>query len=105
MHPCKVFLCKDRILFAIRITGGAYRIDAVPECMTREESFDYFQNHEPEELFDVKKTTIPLPAEAKNFESYVCECCGERTGANWIRIMDGKKVCLDCYGTYDRFNA
>ena len=34
-----------------------------------------------------------------------CECCGEETGANWIRIMGGKKVCLDCYETYNRFDV
>lgn len=33
------------------------------------------------------------------------ECGGEMTGANWIRISDGKKICLDCYKTYDRFQV
>ena len=30
---------------------------------------------------------------------------GEETGANWIRMMGGKKVCLDCYETYNRFDV
>ena len=46
-----------------------------------------------------------LPEKARLFDSYVCECCGESTGANWIRLAGGKKLCLDCYETYDRFNV
>ena len=76
-----------------------------PEGMSREESFAYYQNTEPEDMFDVKETTIKLPEEARIFDSYKCECCGEMTGANWIRISDGKKICLDCYKTYDRFQV
>ena len=34
-----------------------------------------------------------------------CECCGEITGANWIRLQDGKKLCTDCCETYDRFKV
>ena len=36
-------------------------------------------------------------------EHISCECCGEKTGANWIRIVGGKKLCLDCYESYNRF--
>ena len=36
---------------------------------------------------------------------YVCDCCDERTGANWIRLSGDKKLCLDCYETYDRFDV
>jgi formylmethanofuran dehydrogenase subunit E len=56
-------------------------------------------------MFDVKEATIQLPEKARLFDSYNCECCGEKTGANWIRIADGKKLCLDCYAAYDRFNV
>ena len=56
-------------------------------------------------MFEVKETTIKLPEEARIFDSYKCECCGEMTGANWIRIAGGKKICLDCYKTYDRFQV
>ena len=36
---------------------------------------------------------------------YNCECCGEKTGANWIRLVGGKKLCLDCYESYNRFDV
>ena len=31
--------------------------------------------------------------------------CGEVTGANWIRLVGGQKLCLDCAGNYDRFDV
>lgn len=50
-------------------------------------------------------TTIALPEKARLFDSYTCECCGESTGANWIRLAGGKKLCLGCYESYDQFNV
>ena len=52
-----------------------------------------------------KETKIRLPEQARIFDSYVCDCCGETTGANWIRLSGDKKLCLDCYETYDRFDV
>ena len=71
--------------------------------MTREESFAYYQSCDPAELFDVKETRIALPERARIFDSYVCDCCGETAGANWIRLQGDKKLCVDCYPKYDRF--
>jgi formylmethanofuran dehydrogenase subunit E len=76
-----------------------------PEGMTREQSFDYFQSLEPRDMFDVKDTKIAIPAPARLFDSYECECCGETAGANWIRIQGGKKLCFDCATEYDRFKV
>lgn len=76
-----------------------------PEGMTREQTFAYYQKTAPEELFDVKKPRLDLPEEAHIFDSYVCEVCGESAASNWIRIQNGKKVCVDCYKTYDRFHV
>ena len=58
-----------------------------------------------EKVFTVKETKITLPERARIFDSYVCECCGEKAGANWIRIQEGKTLCLDCANKYDRFNV
>lgn len=98
---------KQAFSFYNRKTGKSVRLvlREKPEGMSREESFAYYQNTESEDMFDVKETTIKLPEEARIFDSYKCECCGEMTGANWIRMSDGKKICLDCYKTYDRFQV
>lgn len=66
---------------------------------------EYLTINDPESLFSVKETAIPLPERARFFDSYVCEGCGEVTGANWIHIQDGHKLCPDCYVRYDRFNV
>ncbi len=76
-----------------------------PEGMTREESFNYYQQLQPCEMFEVKEVRQALPIRAKMFDSYVCDCCGETTGANWIRLSGAKKLCLDCYESYNRFDV
>jgi formylmethanofuran dehydrogenase subunit E len=98
---------KQAFSFYNRRTGKSVRLvlKKKPEGMTRAESFHYYQTRIPADLFDVKETTIRLPEEARIFDSYTCDCCGESTGANWIRLAGGKKLCLDCYETYDRFNV
>ncbi len=98
---------KQAFSFYERATGKSVRLVAKPrpQGMTKQESLAYYQSSEPGDLFDVKETRIPLPEEAKIFDSYVCECCGETAGANWIRIQGGKKLCIDCYQAYDRFKV
>lgn len=76
-----------------------------PAGMTKEQSFDYYQTCEASEMFEAKPATIVIPEKARIFSSYVCDCCGEETGANWIRLSGEKKLCLDCYENYDRFNV
>ena len=98
---------KQAFSFYNRKTGTSVRLmlKPKPEGMTREESFAYYQSCEPKDMFDVKDATIQLPEKARLFDSYVCDCCGETTGANWIRLAGDKKLCLDCYDTYDRFDV
>ena len=96
---------KQAFSFYNRKTGKSVRLvlKPKPEGMTKEESFAYYQACNPEEMFQVKEATICLPEKAKLFDSYTCDCCGEVTGANWIRLAGEKKLCLDCYDNYDRF--
>ena len=98
---------KQAFSFYNRATGKSVRLvlKPKPESMTREESFAYYQSCEPQDMFAVKEATIVLPEQARLFDSYACECCGESTGANWIRISGEKKLCLDCYQSYDRFRV
>ncbi len=97
---------KSAYSFFNRKTGKSVRLvlKPKPEGMTKEESFAYFQACCPEDMFDVKQTSIDLPEKARLFDSYVCDCCGETTGANWIRLAEGQKLCLDCYKNYNRFD-
>ena len=96
---------KQAFSFYNRKTGASVRLmlKPRPEGMTKAESLAYYQSREPKEMFDVKDATIQLPEKARLFDSYVCDCCGETTGANWIRLAGDKKLCLDCYESYNRF--
>ncbi len=97
---------KQAFSFYDRKTGKSVRLvlKPKPDGMTREESFEYYKSCSSKEMFDVKEATIKLPEKARIFDSYVCDACDESTGSNWIRLSEEKKLCLDCYSTYDRFN-
>ena len=96
---------KQAFSFYNRKTGKSVRLvlKPRPEGMTKAESFAYYQACRPEEMFDVKQATIRLPEKARLFDSFTCDCCGEITGANWIRLAGNQKLCRDCYEEYDRF--
>lgn len=97
---------KSAYSFYNRKNGKSVRLVLKPKAgLTREESFAYYQGCRPEEMFQVKEATIRLPEKAKLFDSYTCDCCGEVTGANWIRLSGDKKLCLDCYSSYNRFEV
>lgn len=104
-----LFHMRGKQAFSIynRKTGKSVRLVLKPKPreMSRAESFAYYQGCTPAEMFEVKETTLRLPEQARLFDSYQCEHCGESTGANWIRIADGKKLCLDCYQSYNRFDV
>ena len=98
---------KQAFSFYNRKTGGSVRLvlKPGPRGMTKQESFAHYQSLSPEEMFVVKPAIIALPEKARLFDSYVCDCCGETTGANWIRLVGGQTLCLDCCGSYDRFQV
>jgi len=98
---------KQAFSFYNRRTGKSVRLmlKDTPEEISKGEMLKYYTDLEPEDMFDAKKTVLALPEKAKIFDSFKCDRCGEKTGANWIRISGGKKYCLDCAGIYDRFNV
>jgi formylmethanofuran dehydrogenase subunit E len=97
---------KSAYSFYNRKTGASVRLVLKPRpSMSKEESFAYYQACQPEDMFEVKQTTISVPEKARLFTSFVCDCCGEVTGANWVRLSGDQKLCLDCYERYDRFNV
>jgi formylmethanofuran dehydrogenase subunit E len=97
---------KQAFSFYDRKNGKSVRLvlKDKPEHITREQSMDYFLSQEPKDLFIVKEAR-PIPEPARIFKSYRCACCGEMTGENWVRLVDGEYRCLDCIKTYDRFNV
>jgi formylmethanofuran dehydrogenase subunit E len=49
-----------------------------------------------EEIFDVKKVTVDVPAYARIFAGVKCSVCGEKVMEPRARMIDGKPVCIAC---------
>ena len=98
---------KQAFSFYDRASGKSVRLvlKDLPEGISRGASLEYYRNCPAEEMFDVKPASVALPEPAQIFASFKCEKCGETTGSNWIRMLGDKKVCLDCWQSYDRFNV
>lgn len=98
---------KQAFSFYNRTSGRSVRLvlKERPQGMSRAESFAYYQSLSPRDMFDVKETTVQLPETARLFQSVKCECCGETTAENMIRLENGKKLCLDCANAYSRFDV
>ena len=98
---------KQAFSFYNRTTGRSVRLVLKdrPQGMSRQETFAYYQSLAPRDMFTVKETTITLPESARLFQSIKCENCGETTAENMIRLENGKKLCLDCFNAYSRFNV
>lgn len=97
---------KQAYSFYNRNTNKSVRLvlKSSSKALSREESFKYYQQCKPEEMFQVMETTINLPERARIFHSISCEKCGESTAENMIRIQEGKNLCMDCYNKYNRFD-
>lgn len=98
---------KQAFSFYNRNTGKSVRLvqKKRPENMTCQDVIAYYENISQEDMFDVKETVLEVPERARIFKSYVCDCCGETAGANWIRLQGDQKLCVDCYKSYDRFHV
>lgn len=95
---------KQAFSFFNRNNGAAVRLvlKQFPKMESREEKQNYILEAPLEEIFEIKKPDYPLPEEARLFPSVDCELCGESTAEPYIRLENGKKVCLDCFADYFR---
>ena len=51
-----------------------------------------------DELFDVTRVAVDVPAYSRIFASVKCSLCGESVMEPRVRIRDGKPVCIPCSG-------
>jgi len=49
------------------------------------------------ELLKIMKIKIPLPPEAKIYQSVRCELCGENVAEPRARVKEGRIVCIPCF--------
>ena len=60
------------------------------------------ENAASEEIFDFGEALLSIPGEARIYPSHSCAACGERTAEPWMRVKDGRLLCLDCLGKENR---
>ena len=98
---------KSAYSFYDRKTGRSLRLVQKPKPagISREDSFRYYQECAPADMFEVKPATRPLPSHASIFKTYPCDCCGEYTATNWLRLEGDRKLCPDCFQSYNRFDV
>ncbi|WP_035294466.1 FmdE family protein [Clostridium sp. KNHs214] len=90
--------------FFNRKTGESIRMILKPFKgeMDREKRMKYILEADVDDIFDFKKPSFQLPIKARLFSNIVCEKCGESAPEHKIRIMNGQKVCIDCFEDYNR---
>lgn len=95
---------KQAYSFFNRGSGEAVRLvlKTLPQMASREDKQNYILEAPLDQVFEIKKPGYPLPEEARLFPSVECELCGESTAEPYIRLENGKKVCLDCFHDYFR---
>lgn len=118
---------KQVYTFGNRLTGEAVRIKINPQEKTKDDEehqllrkkvFGGMANPEEKQLFQQKqlarvekllaisdeefcssqKISFEFPKKARIFATVICEECGEGAMEPRIRIKNGKKVCLPCFG-------
>ena len=66
------------------------------EFKSKEEKRRFMLEAPSDEIFSIEEASMPFPEAAQIFASHPCAVCGERTAEPWLRVRDGKFVCLDC---------
>lgn len=70
--------------------------------MEFKERQEYILTAPDQDLYKSEWVELELPAKAKKFPTIVCQECGEGAAENMIRLQEGRKLCLDCFGKYTR---
>lgn len=98
---------KQAFSFFDRKSGKAVRLVLRdrPKAVTRGSGMEWTLSQPAETLFDVKAPAFTLPEPARIFQSVHCESCGETTAETMLRLEEGRKLCLDCYRPYTRFDV
>ena len=88
---------KQAFTFYERKSGESFRISLKNlEFADREAKRAFMESAASEEIFDFGEAPFPLPGEARIYSSQSCAACGERTAEPWLRVKDGRLLCLDC---------
>ncbi|KXG73950.1 hypothetical protein AN618_24400 [Fervidicola ferrireducens] len=85
--------------FFRRDTGESIRIVFSPKenIQDKQKKLEFILTAPLEDIFLFKKPSFSIPEKARIFKTVICEVCKEGAPEHKIRLMDGKRVCLDCF--------
>ena len=90
---------KTAFNFYERKHGRCVRLAAAswPEDLSKEEMTEYILTAPLDKVFHRTEVRFPLPERSsKKVASMLCPVCGENCKETYIRIVNGRAVCLDC---------
>jgi formylmethanofuran dehydrogenase subunit E len=70
--------------------------------LDRTKWMEYLLSAPIDDIFDFSEPRYPLPAQAKRFQTILCDICGEGAPDHKMRLQNGKAVCKDCFKDYSR---
>ncbi|MCH3916229.1 MAG: FmdE family protein [Spirochaetia bacterium] len=96
---------KQAFSFYERKTGSSFRIvlNQLPKELNRNEKINYILTADEEKVFSSTPVKCQIPERARLFTSVQCETCHEYASEGRIRLQNGKKVCMDCFVPYERW--
>jgi len=68
----------------------------------RDKAMHRILNGPVDEIFKISTPRFSIPEKARMFDSIQCDICGEFCREDKIRMMLGKRHCIDCFNPYDR---
>lgn len=95
---------KHAYSFYNRKTGQSVRLvlKDFPKTGTREERMQFLLQAPMDVIFEIKTPNDEIPEVARIFASVTCEVCGESTAEPYVRLENGRKVCIDCSHPYEK---
>lgn len=70
---------------------------SLPRIKDKRIFIDYVLNADVDDLFEYKHPGFHIPERRRVFDTIPCQLCGEIVAENKIRLMNNKRVCLDCF--------
>ena len=73
-----------------------------PKEIGRNQSKEFLLSADYRDVFKITYPETQNPEKARIFQTLICDKCEEGTPEHKIRLMDGQKLCLDCFEPYTR---
>ncbi|RBP68314.1 formylmethanofuran dehydrogenase subunit E [Alkalibaculum bacchi] len=72
------------------------------EDMNQKQRREFLLLADYRDVFKITYPKIQVPEKARGFQTIICDKCQEGAADHKIRMMNGQKLCLDCFEPYTR---